>query len=125
MAMRAGPLLGSLPQQGLAWKAARHQHYWRHTQQKARRIPCLQTVLAEAVEEFVGKGARPAEEMLRGLVACELAYINTCHPGFIGGNRAIAQVRARVESAQRGRSTRGVQRCARLGVEWRAALLGR
>ena len=31
--------------------------------------------------------------MIRNLVSCELAYINTSHPQFIGGNRAIAQVR--------------------------------
>ncbi len=56
------------------------------------RFPVLQTVLAEAVEEFISLGAAPAEAMLRNLVSCELAYINTSHPQFIGGNRAIAQV---------------------------------
>jgi dynamin 1-like protein len=30
--------------------------------------------------------------MIRDLVACEHAYINTDHPSFVGGNRAIAQV---------------------------------
>ncbi len=30
--------------------------------------------------------------MIRDCVACELAYINTDHPAFIGGNRAIAAV---------------------------------
>ncbi len=34
----------------------------------------------------------PAERMIRDCVACELAYINTDHPAFIGGNRAIAAV---------------------------------
>ena len=34
----------------------------------------------------------PAERMIRDCVACELAYINTDHPCFIGGNRAIAEV---------------------------------
>ena len=53
----------------------------------------MQTVLAEAVEEFINEGAGPAEHMIRNLVSCELAYINTSHPQFIGGNRAIAQVR--------------------------------
>lgn len=56
------------------------------------RFPVLQTVLAEAVEEFIGAGAGPAEDMIRNLVSCELAYINTSHPLFIGGNRAIAEV---------------------------------
>lgn len=56
------------------------------------RFPVLQTVLAEAVEEFINDGASPAEHMIRNLVACELSFINTSHPQFIGGNRAIAQV---------------------------------
>lgn len=30
--------------------------------------------------------------MIRDCIACELAYINTDHPSFIGGNRAIAAV---------------------------------
>lgn len=46
-----------------------------------------------AVEDFINEGAAPAERMIRDSVACELAYINTDHPSFIGGNRAIAQVR--------------------------------
>lgn len=68
------------------------------------RFPILQTVLAEAVEEFINQGAAPAEHMIRNMVTCELAYINTSHPQFIGGNRAIAQVLERrglqVESAE-------------------------
>ncbi len=45
-----------------------------------------------AVEDFINEGAAPAERMIRDLVACEHAYINTDHPAFVGGNRAIAQV---------------------------------
>ncbi len=48
-----------------------------------------------AVEEFVADGAAPAERMIRDLVACEHSYINTDHPAFIGGSRAIAQARPR------------------------------
>jgi dynamin 1-like protein len=59
------------------------------------RFPTLQTVLSEAVEDLVNSGASPAEHMIRNLVACELAYINTSHPQFIGGNRAIAEVLGR------------------------------
>jgi dynamin 1-like protein len=59
------------------------------------RFPTLQTVLSEAVEDLVNSGAGPAEHMIRNLVSCELAYINTSHPQFIGGNRAIAEVLGR------------------------------
>ena len=43
----------------------------------------------------MNSGASPAEHMIRNLVSCELAYINTSHPQFVGGNRAIAQVLSR------------------------------
>ncbi|KAL6767535.1 hypothetical protein ACKKBF_B35615 [Auxenochlorella protothecoides x Auxenochlorella symbiontica] len=68
------------------------------------RFPALRAVLAEAVEAYVEQGAAPAEAMIRNLVACELAFINTSHPDFIGGNRAIAQVLER----QADGSPRGV-----------------
>lgn len=46
----------------------------------------------EAVENFINSGAEPAERMIRDLVECELAYINTDHPQFLGGSRAIGMV---------------------------------
>ena len=52
----------------------------------------VQANLVAAVEEFIADGAAPAERMIRDLVACEHSYINTDHPAFIGGSRAIAQV---------------------------------
>lgn len=52
----------------------------------------LQVRLRAAVEDFIHEGAEPAERMIRDLVDCEHAYINTDHPQFIGGNRALSQV---------------------------------
>lgn len=52
----------------------------------------LQAHLVSAVEEFVNSGAAPADRMIRDLIECEHSYINTDHPSFIGGSRAIAQV---------------------------------
>ena len=48
-----------------------------------------------AVEEFINAGAGPAERMIRDQVECELAYINTDHPQFLGGSRAIGMVMER------------------------------
>ncbi|KAL4459064.1 hypothetical protein ABPG75_013929 [Micractinium tetrahymenae] len=59
---------------------------------EVKRFQILGSLLSEAVEEFISAGTGPAEQQIRNLVACELAYINTSHPQFIGGNRAIAQV---------------------------------
>lgn len=49
----------------------------------------------EAVEDYINTGAAPAERMIRDLVACEVSHINTDHPAFIGGSRAIAVVMER------------------------------
>ena len=54
---------------------------------------CVQVRLRSAVEDFIDEGAAPAERMIRDLVECEHAYINTDHPQFIGGNRALSQVK--------------------------------
>ncbi|KAI3436285.1 hypothetical protein D9Q98_002338 [Chlorella vulgaris] len=59
---------------------------------EVKRFQILGSLLSEAVEEFIAGGTAPAEQQIRNVVACELAYINTSHPQFIGGNRAIAQV---------------------------------
>ncbi|KAF6266399.1 P-loop containing nucleoside triphosphate hydrolase protein [Scenedesmus sp. NREL 46B-D3] len=46
-------------------------------------------------------GAEPAEKMIRELVACEHEYINTDHPDFIGGTRAV-----KVQAVMEGREAR-------------------
>ena len=56
------------------------------------RFSRLRTRLIDAVEEFIAVGAAPAEAMIRNMIDCELAFINTSNPGFIGGNEAIAHV---------------------------------
>ena len=52
----------------------------------------VQEHLVTAVEDFINEGAVPAERMIRDLISCEHSYINTDHPQFIGGSRAIAHV---------------------------------
>lgn len=56
------------------------------------RFPNLRQGLQGAVSAFVEEAAVPAEDMIHSLIQCELAHINTSHPSFIGGARAIQQV---------------------------------
>lgn len=56
------------------------------------RFPTLQKRLATAVLEYIQSGADPADQMIRHLVDCEHDYINTDHPEFIGGTRAVKVV---------------------------------
>lgn len=64
-----------------------------------RRFPALRGALLAAVEDFVADGALPAERMIRDLVACELAFINTDHPDFVGGSVAVAMAMERRQQA--------------------------
>lgn len=49
--------------------------------------PPPQKALEETVMDFIEKGSAPAEKMIRDLLECELAHINTSHPNFIGGSQ--------------------------------------
>ncbi|CAM9393090.1 unnamed protein product, partial [Heterosigma akashiwo] len=35
---------------------------------------------------------RPTQSLISNLVKVELAYVNTRHPDFIGGSKAVAQL---------------------------------
>lgn len=55
------------------------------------RYPGLARALEEATLECLSSGATPATQMIESLVQCQLAYINTCHPRFVGSTAAMSQ----------------------------------
>ena len=71
------------------------------TPPEVARFPKLQAVMRDAVEDFISHGAIPAEKMIKNHIQCEVAFVNTSHPCFIGGDKAIAQV---LEAKGRGLS---------------------
>jgi len=56
-----------------------------------QRFPNLRAKLFEVVNSFFAELQAPTVEMIRGLINLELAYINTKHPEFIGGETAVRQ----------------------------------
>lgn len=48
------------------------------------RFPRLQESVVEVACKVLGKGLKPAQKMISDLIDCELAYINTNHPDFLG-----------------------------------------
>jgi len=56
-----------------------------------QRFPNLRAKLFEVVNQFFQDLQMPTLEMIRGLINLELAYINTKHPEFIGGETAVRQ----------------------------------
>jgi len=60
-------------------------------QAEVRRYPSFTHALEEEARNYLEQGAQPAEAMIVALVQCQLSYINTCDPSFVGGTAAIAQ----------------------------------
>eukprot|EP00252_Welwitschia_mirabilis_P025369 TRINITY_DN7890_c0_g1_i2.p1 TRINITY_DN7890_c0_g1~~TRINITY_DN7890_c0_g1_i2.p1 ORF type:complete len:829 (+),score=169.72 TRINITY_DN7890_c0_g1_i2:397-2883(+) len=53
------------------------------------RFPVLGRRLDEVVGKFLREGLGPAELMIRHLIEMEMDYINTAHPAFLGGSKAV------------------------------------
>eukprot|EP00979_Chaetoceros_neogracilis_P009276 scaffold2099_cov258-Chaetoceros_neogracile.AAC.5 len=72
------------------------------------RFPNLRGRLVEVVNGLLKQSVGPTQMMVSNLVKIELAYINTSHPDFIGGSRAVAQLMRKLEkekeAARKGRS---------------------
>jgi len=56
------------------------------------RFPFLRERLCDVVSNLLKRCMGPTQMMVENLVKIELAYINTSHPDFIGGARAVAAV---------------------------------
>ena len=56
------------------------------------RFPVLRDRMLEVVANLLRRAVNPTQLMVSNLVKIELAYINTSHPDFIGGSRAVARL---------------------------------
>ncbi|CAM6099196.1 unnamed protein product [Calypogeia fissa] len=54
-----------------------------------QRFPVLRRRIEEVVANFLREGLAPAETMIGHLIEMEMDYINTSHPGFVGGSKAV------------------------------------
>ncbi|KAH7135019.1 dynamin-2 [Dendryphion nanum] len=60
-----------------------------------RRYPALKEKFHAVVVQFFKKAMDPTNKLVRDLVAMEACYVNTGHPDFINGSRAMAIVHER------------------------------
>ncbi|TKA72264.1 Vacuolar protein sorting-associated protein 1 [Cryomyces minteri] len=65
-----------------------------------RRYPGLKEKFHQVVVNFFKKSMDPTNKLVRDLVAMESCYINTGHPDFINGHRAMAIVNERHAQAR-------------------------
>jgi dynamin 1-like protein len=60
------------------------------------RFPNLRERMVEVVSSLLKRCVGPTQMMVANLVKIELAYINTSHPDFIGGSRAVAKLMEKI-----------------------------
>ncbi|KAK4250645.1 hypothetical protein VTI28DRAFT_3680 [Corynascus sepedonium] len=65
------------------------------SKQLYRRYPQLKEKIHAVVISFFKKAMEPTNKLVRDLVAMEACYINTAHPDFLNGHRAMAIVNER------------------------------
>ncbi len=56
------------------------------------RVPALKEAVIEVIPSVLRNCMEPTQNMICNLIKVELGYINTNHPDFIGGSRAVAQL---------------------------------
>ncbi|XP_027919460.1 dynamin-related protein 3A-like [Vigna unguiculata] len=54
-----------------------------------QRFPFLRKGMDEVIGSFLREGLEPSETMITHVIEMEMDYINTSHPNFIGGSKAI------------------------------------
>lgn len=65
-----------------------------------QRFPVLRRRLDAVIGQFLHDGVRPAGIMIENLIEMELDYINSSHPNFIGGNKAVELAMQEMKSLQ-------------------------
>ncbi|KAK7363063.1 hypothetical protein VNO77_05192 [Canavalia gladiata] len=54
-----------------------------------QRFPFLRKRMDEVIGNFLREGLEPSETMITHIIEMEMDYINTSHPNFIGGSKAV------------------------------------
>ncbi|CAL5187919.1 unnamed protein product [Lathyrus oleraceus] len=54
-----------------------------------QRFPFLRKHMDEVIGNFLREGLEPSETMITHIIEMEMDYINTSHPNFIGGSKAL------------------------------------
>ncbi|XP_027081318.1 dynamin-related protein 3A-like isoform X2 [Coffea arabica] len=71
--------------------------------EEVKRFPRLRRQLEDVTLKFLHDGSKPAERMITNMIEMEMGYINSSHPNFIGGKRALEIAVEHVRASQDGR----------------------
>ncbi|KAL5705321.1 dynamin GTPase [Ranunculus cassubicifolius] len=64
------------------------------------RFPFLRKRMDEVIGNFLREGLEPSETMIAHIIEMEMDYINTSHPNFIGGSKAVEIALQQVKSSR-------------------------
>ncbi|KAJ6842118.1 dynamin-related protein 3A-like isoform X1 [Iris pallida] len=65
-----------------------------------QRFPVLRKCMDEVIGKFLRDSLQPAESMITHIIEMEADYINTSHPNFIGGHKAMEIAQQHVKSSR-------------------------
>ncbi|XP_058067809.1 dynamin-related protein 3A-like [Magnolia sinica] len=65
-----------------------------------QRFPVLRRRLEEVMGKFLRDGVKPADRIIRNIIGMEMDYINTSHPNFICGSKAVELVLQQLRSSK-------------------------
>uniref|UniRef100_A0A0E0N6W4 Uncharacterized protein n=1 Tax=Oryza rufipogon TaxID=4529 RepID=A0A0E0N6W4_ORYRU len=65
-----------------------------------QQFPLLRRSMDEVIGRFLRDGLKPAQDMIAHIIEMEVDYINTSHPNFIGGSKAVEQAQQQVRSSR-------------------------
>ncbi|KAJ0773536.1 putative dynamin GTPase [Helianthus annuus] len=65
-----------------------------------QRFPVLRKRMDDVTGNFLRDGLQPSETMIGHIVEMEMDYINTSHPNFIGGSKAVELAMQQVKSSR-------------------------
>ncbi|KAH6767017.1 dynamin-related protein 3A [Perilla frutescens var. hirtella] len=65
-----------------------------------QRFPVLRKRMDEVIGNFLREGLEPSETMIGHIIEMEMDYINTSHPNFIGGSKAVEMAIQQTKSSR-------------------------
>ncbi|XP_043712686.1 dynamin-related protein 3A-like isoform X2 [Telopea speciosissima] len=65
-----------------------------------QRFPILRKRMDEVIGNFLREGLEPSETMIGHIIEMEMDYINTSHPNFIGGSKAVEIALQQIKSSR-------------------------
>nr|KJB32127.1 hypothetical protein B456_005G226100 [Gossypium raimondii] len=65
-----------------------------------QRFPVLRKHMDQVVGNFLQEGLEPSETMIGHMIEMEMDYINTSHPNFIGGSKAVELANQQIRNSR-------------------------